>query len=438
MNMRKIKALLFTLLAIAALVVCTLCGCSDSGSSQSINWVIKTIRNNYYKDIPESELYQGILKNGVISVLDIYSDYYTKEEYEQLEASNSGSKSGIGITYMNLERGVTERGSGIYVTSVVGGSPAYKSGLKAGTFITGASFDGQSVSFSSSSDLVDTLSGRATGEEFTLITDRGDYVVSKQNYVGSYCIMHTSQKTFSFSYDTGNAKMDITEEGIEYLPEGAAYIRLDQFYGNAVNEFASLMAKYNSENCTSLILDLRQNGGGYVNVMCGISGIFTGQLNLSSSNAMSAVYKNNKRENYQITRIADKNCHFPAGGKISILADNGTASASEALIGVLISYGVAQPSDVYISDFDKPYLTYTGTESKNCKTYGKGIMQTTFVNESTKEALKLTTAKIYWPDGTCIHDVGLSEDMGCKTVKTDICMTYGDEQLQRAIGLIYN
>ena len=70
--------------------------------------------------------------------------------------------------------------------------------------------------------------------------------------------------------------------------------------------------------------------------------------------------------------------------------------------------------------------------------FGKGIMQSTFTNPSTGEALKLTTAKIYWPDGkTCIHDVGLTENDGCTVVK-DVKWqhTKNDEELERVIDAI--
>ncbi len=206
---------------------------------------------------------------------------------------------------------------------------------------------------------------------------------------------------------------------------------------------AELIEKFNAQECKSLILDLRGNGGGYVNVMCDMAGIFTGRLGNAEKVAMRAVYKSGKVEAYAVNRnfCASKQ-QLPAGTKVSVLADNGSASASEALIGVLIDNGVIDYGDIYISDFGEEYLAFSGTENKNKRTYGKGIMQTTFVNHSTGEALKLTTAKIYWPKGLIsIHDIGLrgdiEGDMRCKTVKTDWEVTYGDTQLAAAVAAIY-
>ena len=99
-------------------------------------------------------------------------------------------------------------------------------------------------------------------------------------------------------------------------------------------------------------------------------------------------------------------------------------------MGVLISNDVISYDDVYLTDFSEDYLTYSGTTQKNCSTYGKGIMQQTFVNRSSGEALKLTVAKIYWPDGTCIHDRGIRAEDGCHTLYSYWSVTYGDEQLK--------
>lgn len=434
---KNITRIIISLILAVVIATVFLCGCHNSSVSGSYAWIIDTIEKNYYEDIPRDKLHESVMKGGVNSVLDIYSAYYTKDEYDQVKASNSGSKSGAGVSYQFLPEGVSSRGKGVLIVDVVGGSPAFASGLKPGTFVSGLRCGEETVTITSADDFSAFIQARETGEKFTLVTDRGEYEMSKENYTASYCTMYTAEKTYSFNYDTGSIKMVETEGGYDYLPQGAACIKLDQFYGNAVGEFGSLIAKYKALNCTSLILDLRQNGGGYVDVMQGISGIFTGQLTLSSTVAMTAVYKNGYRENFPITKVSNSEYHFPADGKISVLADNGTASASEALIGVLISCGLITPDDVYISDFSQSYLDFTGTADKNNRTYGKGIMQSTFENSATHEVLKLTTAKIYWPNGTCIHGVGLNEEMGCKTLATDWCTTYGDWQLALAVDLIY-
>lgn len=422
-----------------------------SKSVSSFEWALKIIRENYFEDIPDDELLNNSLKGLADACLDRYSAYYTAEEYKSVMNTAQGRMSGVGISYTYVPSKETKPETahptglgGAVIESVVGNSPAYRSGLRAGEIVTALKDGSGTVTVTSSSVLSDFIDGKKTGEEFTMITDRGEHVMSKQNYDASYCTMITHDAEWSVMYENGRMKIEEDKEaGYDFLPEETAYLRLDQFYGNAAYEMASLIQKFNAESCTSLILDLRGNGGGYVNVMCDISNIFTGQLENPIKIAMHAVYKNGRREGYSVSNIFSGNQLLKKDVKVSVLADNGTASASEALIGVLVDNGVISYSDIYLSDFSSNYLKFTGTADKNCKTYGKGIMQTTFVNQSTGEALKLTTAKIYWPKGeTCIHDVGLTGTSGtgtngCRTVKTDWDVMYGDPQLQAAVKLIY-
>lgn len=409
----------------------------------SFEWALKIVRDNYYEDVPSGEFLNGSLKGFADRCLDIYSEYYTAEEFKAMVASNSGSKSGVGVsfTYVGENNGKfdhPQNKSGIFIESVVGNSPAYKSGLRAGEFILSAEFGGKTATFASSDDFIAFIDARADGEEFTLYSDHRQYTVAKSAYTQSYCYMATADKQWTVEYEGKTRTVSETVGGIDFLPEGAAYLRLDQFFGGAAYEMAELIEEFNAENCTSLILDLRGNGGGYVNVMSDISGIFTGQLENPNPISMRAVFKDGHSENSYVTdRFSDEK-QLRANTKVSVLADNGTASASEALIGVLIDNGVIDYGDIYISDFGDEYLKFTGTKEKDCRTYGKGIMQSTFVRPSTGEALKLTTAKIYWPKGeTSIHGVGLNTSMGCKTVPTKWDVTFGDEQLARAVEMIY-
>ena len=419
--------------------------------SSSFEWALNIIRENYYKDIPDDVLLNASLKGLADECLDRYSTYYTAEEYKSVVEASKGNMSGVGISYMYVPSKESKPSSahptgigGVVIEKVVGNSPAYlsgfesgKKGLRAGEIVTALKDGNGTVQITSSSVFSDFIDGKETGEEFTMITDRGEHVVSKQNYEASYCTMITSTDEWSVVYNNGVRSIVSTGDGYDFLPEKTACLRLDQFYANAAYEMASLIEKFNAEGYTSLILDLRGNGGGFVNVMCDISGIFTGQLEKPYKIAMHAVYKGGGIEGYSVSNRFSGNQLLKKGTKLSVLADNGTASASEALIGVLIDNGVIDYSDIYLSDFSQNYLNLSGTAAKNCKSYGKGIMQTTFVNQSTGEALKLTTARIYWPKGeTCIHDVGLTVADGCRTVKTDWDVMYGDPQLKLAVEMI--
>lgn len=416
---------------------------SRNRALSSFEWAVQTIRNNYYEDISEEDILNLSLKEVAERLLDPYSEYYTKEEYEEVLSSNSGSRSGIGVSYSYVD---ADFGTGVYVVSVVGNSPAYQCGLRAGTFIFGASYlpenqtESQTVSFTSSTDFSSFVGARETGERFTLITDRGEFSLTKEDYTASYCFMSTNAKAWDCVYTDGELEIketSNTEKVVSYLPDGAAYLSLSQFYGNAAEEMAQLIGRFNAEGCTSLILDLRNNGGGYVEVMQYISSLFTTNRPEASSVAMSAKFKDGSETVYKVKNFASSDCVLSADVQIYVLANNATASASEALIGVLVSCGAVDYCDIYLSEFSEEYLEFSGTAEKNCRTYGKGIMQSPFTNYLTGEVLKLTVAKIYWPNGNCIHDRGITVADGCNTVYAEWSATYGDNELVAAVSKIY-
>ena len=427
----------FLSLAVAAAILLTLiyfgvCGIYFS----TTDWVCGMIKKYYYYDVDEQDVRSAGLENLTGNVLDIYSGYYTAEEYDALLQSNAGNTSGIGVSISYVDNSL---GKGILVIEVVGNSPAYRSGMRAGTIITGALYgNGQSVAFNSLNDFSDFVSARAEGEQFTLVTDRGNYTVSRQNYHSSYCFMATNDSEWHIEYsESGQSEIVKTlSDNYSYLPDGAAYMQVTQFFGDAAAETAQLIGQFNAEGCTSLILDLRNNGGGYVDVMQEMAYVFVGDGDYMSA-AMTARYKDGSETVFPVNASAQESCLFPSGCPLYVLANNGTASASEALIGVLVSNSVTSYENIYISDFSDEYLQWSGMQNKNCRTYGKGIMQTTYRYVVTGEAIKLTTAKIYWPNGKCIHDVGLTENDGCKTVSAYWCVTYSDEELRSAAQMIF-
>ncbi|MGN1373546.1 MAG: S41 family peptidase [Candidatus Coproplasma sp.] len=436
-NKTVINKILYTIAVMALIPVFLLCGCNNEKAA--FNWVRTQIDQHYYYSLPSGWEYNGSVKEFVQQYLDQYSEFYTAEEYAQVQANDAGNMEGLGISYEYVAEGLHPSGqSGVFLTKVVGNSPAYDVGLRAGELVKSGSVNGVEYTFDSKASFTQFLESISSNTPFTLTTDRGTYQTSKAKYEASYCYMATNSAEWRITYDGGNMRVVEEEGGKDCLPDGAAYLKLDQFYGNAADEMATLMGIFNSENCTSLVLDLRRNGGGFVNVMSNISSIYTGQLQNPLPTTGVAEYKAGNRESFTASVTYPEEKSFPEGTKLSVLADSGTASASEALIGVLITNGVIDYSDVYISEYDDNYLTHSNTQAKNGRTYGKGIMQTTYQHAVYKYAIKLTTAKIYWPDGlTSIHGTGLGQDMGCKTVKATWSVTYDDEQLPLAIESIY-
>ena len=110
-------------------------------------------------------------------------------------------------------------------------------------------------------------------------------------------------------------------------------------------------------------------------------------------------------------------------GKIAVLADENTASASECLIGAMMDYGSMTEETLVITK-----------NGDTARTYGKGIMQTTYVNPTGGDALKLTTAYIYWPvSHTSIHGTGI------RTAEANEIVPGGfgtDRELDRAVSIM--
>ena len=415
--------------------------CSADRALSSYEWGLKTIKDYYYFDDPDSTYTETSLKAIADTYLDRYSEYYTKEEYAEVQKSNAGSKSGVGISYS------FKSGRGVFISKVVGNSPAYKSGLRAGEWIKSGKVEGgEEVAFTSSSVFSDFISSVADGVKINLTTeDKNTYSMAKAEYTASYSYMVTSTvkdgKTETERWSVspkGNQYEYAIDYTYSYLPEGCAYLRLDQFYGNASEEFFLLVEKFNSLNCTSLILDLRSNGGGYVSIMQDISGSFADG---KSTLAMLSRDKRGVEEKFYCKKVSDKNRRIDKSVKVFVLANAGTASASEALIGAMVCYGALDYKNIFLSQYSEEYIDWlypTGQDIKNARTFGKGIMQTPFTNRTTGEVLKLTTAKIFWPDRTTsIHDIGITvENNKCTPVDAEWEWTKGDKELQSAVEMI--
>ena len=165
----------------------------------------------------------------------------------------------------------------------------------------------------------------------------------------------------------------------------------------SVKQFETVLEKFKNNKKSKLIVDLRGNGGGFMDIMCQIASHLIG-TNDSSALVSKAVYKGGKVDRFTAQKIKYNDYDFE---RIVFLADDGTASAAEALIGACLDYDSRDVVRVVLSkNSDGSY-----------KTYGKGIMQTT-IEDVSGSAIKLTTAKIYWPTSEiCIHEIGINKSI---------------------------
>lgn len=365
----------------------------------------RAIRSRYYDEVTDDEFY-GVLFDAVNNqLLDKYSTYMSPDEYSEVLTESTGEWSGIGLTFLVEDEEGNEQ---MLVKRVSGNSPAEKAGIREGDYIVAYGAQGDGLTASQDYDLFyEFIQARAKGEEFIVKVRRGTQVETvelyKDTFVENYVFYRTNQTAYACQ---GDKATEWTETGDELacLDDKTAYIRLTQFNGNAGTEFAKAMAQFKADGKTDLVLDLRDNGGGYMNVLQEISSFF---CKGKTGKALVAVakYRAGQKEEF----YSDKSKYaefFTDESKIRVLANDGTASASECLIGCMLDYGAISYADICLTE-------NFGT----AKTYGKGIMQSTYpLGLINADAIKLTTAQIYWPiSGNCIHGRGILPEDGTKT-----------------------
>ncbi len=380
----------------------------------------KAIDDRYYKEIEDSEFYGEIFKVVNTSLLDDYSAYMTEAEFKASNQQLEGSRSGIGVYGQAIqENGKTY----LQVIRICGNSPAEKAGLKEGDVIVGLGKTQSEINESSVDfDILGNFMAEFQDEEeFFVKIRRGDtesvVALYKCEYVENYLFYRSKTTSYSFTVDK-NVKAVQTQAPLLCLNSDTAYIRLVQFGGNAAKAFKSAMELFRLEGKKNLLLDMRGNGGGYLDIMQEIAAYFCKTSTSKSPVALVADY-GEKKEKYKATGNY-YHSYFAEDSRIAVMADWNTASASEALIGCMLDYGAITYSNVCLSE-----------RSGVAKTFGKGIMQTTYLLGISAGAIKLTTAEIRWPvSGTSIHDRGVLPEDGAITVSEDY---RADKEIEEAV-----
>ncbi len=423
----KKRRALFAVLCIATAVVFFVGGAltvwfSLDSQMRSLVRLKRKIDKEYYYTVDDDAFYGAMFGAVNTQIFDNYSEYLTAEEYAQMQLEGQGNRAGLGLVLSTAETDEMP----LRIVRVCGNSPAEKAGIVAGEYITGVGKSADTVvpvtNFSQFSALLGEI---AENTDLYLTLKNGSSVrtvcLQKQEYVENYVFYRTKDVAYRFTGNTAQEKEQYNAP-LDSLPENAAYIRLTQFNGGATEQFAAAMSLFKEQNKQTLVLDLRQNGGGYMHILMEIAAYFCKQGGDTPTVAI-ADYGESK-EYYQ----ASKNLYdtyFSVDSHIYVLADDGTASASEALMGCMLDYVAIDFANICLVE-----------KNGVAKTYGKGIMQTTFPLTAGKtDAVKLTTARIVWPKtNTCIHDVGITKANGTKTVAANIIDA---AELQAALTVIF-
>lgn len=351
-----------------------------TGSSKSS--IIKQYIDKYFmEDVDNDILTEGMYKGMLESLNDPYSVYYTKDEVESLKQSSEGEYVGLGISVtQNNETKV------ITVTKVYDDSPAKDAGIESGDTIY--SINDNVLTDETLDELLVDIKGEE-GKEVKMQLKRGE-------------------ETIDADMKLREVLIDVVS--YEMLEDNIGYIIIDQFTGTSAEQVEEAINDLKSQGMERVIVDLRDNPGGQLECIQAILNYFLPKDKL----LLYSETKDGEQERYYT-----ENDGLITDMPLCVLVNENSASASEVFAGVVKCY-------------DRGKLVGT-------KTFGKGIMQSTF-GLSDGTAIKLTIGKYYLPDDSNIHGIGIEPDYEVK-LPEDVTNVWAlkhpdDPQLTKAIEVV--
>lgn len=352
----------------------------DLKGDSKLDYITSLIAEYFYEDVDSAALTEGVYKGVVEGLDDPYSEYFTAQEYKDFEISTTGNYAGIGAQLSQDKDTMV-----VSIVKVYDGSPAEKAGLRMGDIIVSA--DGTEATSEELSQFVQRIRGEeGTSVELVYMRDEKEETVSV-------------------------TRQSITIPSVSYrmLNDTIGYIEISDFSTDTKKEFDAAIADLQGQGMQKVIYDLRTNGGGLVDV--------TTEILDEILPKGTTVYMLDKNE--EKTTFSSDEEHQLKIPSVVLISGN-TASAAEIFSGALRDYN---------------WATLIGT-----KTYGKGVVQTTFpITDGS--ALKLTIATYYTPKGDSIHGKGIEPDIGLEyeyggdpdAAEYDYAL---DNQVQKAIEIL--
>ena len=306
--------------------------------------VYKEVNTTYVDEVQPGELIRAAI-DGMLKSLDPYTNFYSEAQAEDYRYQTTGTYAGIGSTIRTI-------GDYVYIDSPVDDFPAFKAGLLPGDKILAV--DGVDMKGKTASDVTDYLKGKA-GTTFSIKIAR----------------LGEGDLTKSITRETIKIK-NVPYYGI--IEDNIGYMQLTRFTPDAGKEVRDAVIALKAEGATSLVLDLRNNGGGLLHEAINIVNVFVPR-------GETIVITKGK---FQEDNRTYKTLNSPVDTEIPlvVLINDGSASASEIVSGSL-------------QDLDRAVLI--GQNS-----FGKGLVQTT-KRLTYNTSMKITTAKYYIPSGRLIQ-----------------------------------
>lgn len=346
-----------------------------------INELNAYINTYYYDDVDTADLQDGLYKGLLEGIGDKYSIYYNAKDYEAMQVSVTGQYYGIGA-------GLSQDKDTMVVTvnKIYEGTPSEEAGLLKDDIII--SVDDTDATSLELTELVRQI----RGEEGTTV----------------HLEVYRPSTGESLSFDVERRDITLPSVSHKMLQDRIGYIYINSFESETATQFEEAVSDLEKQGMEALVLDVRYNPGGLVTSVVKILDDI-----LPEGVVVYTEDKNGDRQNY--TSSGDTHFDYP----MAVLINGDSASAAEILAGAIKDY---------------EYGTLIGTT-----TYGKGIVQTNFPLED-GDAVKLTTAKYFTPNGNYIHGVGIEPDIELEYEYLDpegeVYEETYDNQIQKAIEIL--
>ena len=340
----------------------------------------KIIDKYFLGNVDEEKLKEGAIKGYIEGLDDQYTEYISKDDMKDYLEDTTGNFVGIGI-YMTKDTNANK----IMVLSPIKGSPAEKAGILPGDYII--SVDGVTYTADDMSVAANKIKGEVGSS------------------VKIEILRNSETKTFEIKRE--NIKVNPVEGKV--LENNIGYIEFSSFDEGTADDFKAKYEELAKKGIKSLVIDLRNNGGGIVSEALQIADYILDKDDV----VLYEVDKNNKEE-------IEKSENAPIINMPIVLLTNGnTASSSEILAGALKDHGKAK---------------IVGT-----KTYGKGVIQQ-LLTLPDGSGLKITSEEYLTPNKTKINKIGIEPDEKVElpdSVKNVLTIEQKDDtQLQKAIEIL--
>ena len=307
----------------------------------------------FYEEPDKDKMLEYAIWGMLQGLGDNYTFYYNPERWKQLWDDDEGSYAGVGIQMMANFNDNT-----VTISRVFKNTPAEEAGLKKGDHLSRV--DDLTVTAETMSDAANLMRGKEAETVEIEVVRRGENIV----------------------LTVGRRQIQVNWVEHTMMDDQVGLIVLYDFAGDCVTGFSDALKELREQGATSLIVDLRDNGGGWVDEAEKIADLFLDKQLLF----------------YAEDRFGHRNENYTTDGKddipLVIMINGNSASSSEILAGSLRAAGRA---------------TLVGTKS-----YGKGIMQYVVPLNGTngqEDGMQVTFAQYFMPDGQVVHKVGLTPDV---------------------------